>query len=218
MIRVGIFGGTFDPIHNGHLITAQAVKELRNLDKIIFIPSYISPHKKDITTSFPEHRINMLKLSIEGIPYFDWTDYEIKKRGVSYTIDTLKELNKDYQEIELIIGEDNISTFDTWKSPEEIIKLATLVVLRRNINNVDGSKNEYFKKSVLLKTPVIEISSTVIRERVKKGLPINFLVPHKVLKYIKHLIYIRIILKILVTGGAGFIASHIADALIDEGH
>lgn len=184
MSRVGIFGGTFDPIHHGHLITAQAIKELRNLDKIIFIPSFISPHKQNIIVSAPEHRINMIKLSIEGIPYFDWTDFEIKNKDVSYTIETIHEMKKHFDEIELIIGEDNIQTFDKWNSPEEIIRLVTLIVLGRKTISNEESDNQYINKAIYLNTPRIDISSTVIRERVKMGLPINFLVPQKVLKYI----------------------------------
>ncbi len=183
MSRVGILGGTFDPVHHGHLIIAQAVRELRNLDKIIFVPSYISPHKQDIRASAPEHRVAMLKLSIEDIPYFDLTDYEIEKKGISYTIDTLHEIKKHYDQIELIIGEDNFQTFNEWKSPEEIVKLVTLVVLRRRIKD-NESYNAFIKRAVFLETPVIDISSSAIRERVKKGLPINFLVPQNVLKYI----------------------------------
>lgn len=131
MSRIGIFGGTFDPIHYGHLITAQSVKELRSLEKIIFIPSFISPHKTGSKASEPQHRINMLKLAIDNISYFDWSDFEITKENISYTIDTLLEMKKHFDEIELIVGADNLEIFDEWKSPEEIIKLATLLVLRR---------------------------------------------------------------------------------------
>ena len=89
MSKVGIFGGTFDPIHLGHLITAQSVKEIRDLDRIIFIPAFISPHKTDAKPSSPEDRLKMIKLAVESIPFFDYSDIEIKKGGVSYTVDTL---------------------------------------------------------------------------------------------------------------------------------
>lgn len=184
MSRVGIFGGTFDPVHFGHLITAQAVKELRNLDKIIFIPANISPLKEVLPSAAEKHRVKMLQLAIEGVPYFDWSDFEIKKEGVSYTIDTLCEMKKYYEVIELIIGEDNFRTFHLWKSFEEILKLATLLVLRRNIKINKETGNHILETAVFLETPEIDISSTLIRDRIKKGLPINFLVPQKVLKYI----------------------------------
>jgi nicotinate-nucleotide adenylyltransferase len=184
MNGIGIYGGTFDPVHHGHLITAQSVKEIRNLDKIIFIPGFVSPHKTELKISGPVHRINMLKLAISGIPYFDWSDIEINRGNISYTIDTLLELKKQYNHIELIVGADNLEKFDTWKSPGEIIKLATLLVLRRKNVDKTGNKNKFMEKAVMLETPRIDISGTEIRDRVKRGLPIDFLVPQKVMKYI----------------------------------
>lgn len=187
MSGIGIYGGTFDPIHHGHLITAQAVRELRHLDKIIFIPGFVSPHKTGVKVSPPEHRINMLKLAISGIPYFDWSDIEINRGNISYTIDTLHELKKHYNHIELIVGADNLETFDRWKSPEEIIKLATLLVLRRKTGNDSGNKIKFMDRAVMLETPRIDISGTEIRDRVKRGLPVDFLVPQKVMEYIYNL-------------------------------
>jgi nicotinate-nucleotide adenylyltransferase len=184
MSKVGIFGGTFDPIHLGHLITAQSVREIRNLDKIIFIPAFISPHKSDVKTSSAEDRLNMIKLAIDGIPFFDYSDIEIKKGGVSYTIDTLKELKKIYDEMEFIIGYDNIFTFHTWKEPDEIMKLAKIIVLKRKSSHPPQFEDKYYKQAVFVQTRGIEISATDLRERVRKGLPINFLVPPKVMEYI----------------------------------
>jgi nicotinate-nucleotide adenylyltransferase len=185
-MKVGIFGGTFDPIHNGHLITAVAVKELRNLDKIIFIPSFIAPHKIDRLSSSPEHRIEMLKRAIKGIHYFDYSDFEIKKEGVSYTIDTLKFLQNKYDNIELIIGYDNLLEFSTWKDPDEILKMIKLVVLKRKVQNDPIVKDKFYYASEIIETPTIEISATAIRERVGNNLPINFLVPDAVMEYINY--------------------------------
>lgn len=182
--RVGIFGGTFDPIHLGHLITTQYVLEQRKLDKIIFIPCYISPHKTNQNSSNPVHRLNMLRLAIEGIPYFELSDYEIRKGNISYTYDTILELKKTYHYIELIIGYDNLIVFDKWNKPDEILDLAKLVVMKRIIDKDAEIKNKYFDKAIILNTPTIEISSTDIRERVKNKLPIDFLVPKKVKEYI----------------------------------
>ncbi|NWG28061.1 MAG: nicotinate-nucleotide adenylyltransferase [Ignavibacteriaceae bacterium] len=190
MSKVGIFGGTFDPIHLGHLITAQSVREIRNLDKIIFIPAFISPHKGDMKTSSAEDRLNMIKLAIDGIPFFDYSDIEIKKGGVSYTIETLKELKKIYDEMEFIIGYDNIFTFHTWKEPDEIMKLAKIIVLKRKSSHPPQFEDKYYKQAVFVQTRGIEISATDLRERVRKGLPINFLVPPKVMEYIyQHKLY-----------------------------
>jgi len=191
MSKVGIFGGTFDPIHLGHLITAQSVKEIRNLDKIIFIPAYISPHKTDAKPSSPEDRLNMIKIAVDGIPFFDCSDIEVNKGGISYTIDTLRELKKYYDKIEFIIGYDNIFTFHTWKEPDEIFKLADVIVLKRKSSHPPQFEDKYFRQAIFVQTRGIEISATDIRERVKSGMPINFLVPPKVMEYIyNHKLYI----------------------------
>lgn len=181
--KTGILGGTFDPVHNGHLITAQYVLEKRNLDKIIFIPCNISPHKTDFLSSSAEHRLNMVKLAIKNMPYFDYSDYELKTEGVSYSYNTLLYLSEKYESLELIIGYDNLLVFNKWYQPDEIIRLASLVVMRRK-TDIEEKRNRYFEKAVLLDTPTIEISSTDIRERVRKNLSIDYLVPESVKKYI----------------------------------
>jgi nicotinate-nucleotide adenylyltransferase len=184
MSGIGIYGGTFDPIHAGHLITAQIVKEMRGLSKIIFIPSFISPHKQSATPSDPEHRVNMILLAIKDIPYFECSEIEITRENVSYTIDTIRELKKTYSQIELIIGYDNIFKFETWKEPDEIMRLSKVIVLRRKLNTSRGKHNKYYRSAVFLKTPFIQISGSVIRKRVQDGLPINFMVPDNVRDYI----------------------------------
>ena len=184
MSSVGIIGGTFDPVHFGHLITARAVKEIRHLEKIIFIPCNISPHKQDSRSETPMHRYEMIKKAINGISGFEASDYEIKEGGISYTVNTLREFKKKYSEIELIIGFDNLLKFDKWENPDEIIKLAKLVVMKRRIDRVPKEKNKYYNKAVVVNTPLIEINATEIRGRVKNGLPIDFLVPETVKEYI----------------------------------
>ncbi len=184
MSKVGIFGGTFDPIHNGHLITAQSVREMRKLDKIIFIPSFVSPHKADVKSSSPEHRLNMIKLATEEVDFFDFSEYEIKKGGISYTVDTLREFKEIYDELEFIIGYDNIFKFNSWKNPDEIVKLTKILVLRRKSSLPPPHHDKYVESALFVQTRGIEISATDIRVRVKKGLPIHFLVPEKVKEYI----------------------------------
>lgn len=184
MSNIGIFGGTFDPIHNGHLITAQSVKEIRNLEKIIFIPAFISPHKQDADPSRAKHRLNMLELALEDIPFFECSDFEIKQHTISYTIDTLREFKKYYDKIDLIIGYDNIFQFHTWKEPDEILKLANVVVLKRKSSHPLDFVDKYVEAANFVQTRGIEISATDIRNRVHNGLPIYYLVPEKVLDYI----------------------------------
>lgn len=190
MNKVGILGGTFDPIHAGHLITARAVKEIRNLDKIFFIPNYISPFKQKVNTSDAKHRLKMIELAIKNIPYFEVSDLEIKNEDVSYTIDTLKYFKKKIKHLELIIGYDNIGDFSKWKDADEILKIAKLIVLNRKIYGEKVKRDKYFNSAIFVDTPFIEISGTVIRQRVMNNLPIDFLVPEKVKEYIcKHNLY-----------------------------
>jgi nicotinate-nucleotide adenylyltransferase len=184
MSKVGIFGGTFDPIHHGHLITAQSVREIRQLDKIIFIPSFISPHKKDLNSANPEHRMNMLNLAVEGVDFFEVSDYEINKEGISYTIDTVKEFKKKYDNLEFIMGYDNIFKFHTWKEPDAIMKLTKVLVLERKSSKPHPFDDKYVEQAIFVKTRGIEISATDIRERVKNGMPVHYLVPQKVKEYI----------------------------------
>lgn len=184
MSRVGIFGGTFDPIHHGHLITAQSVKEIRRLDKIIFMPAYISPHKQHAKASSAQHRLNMLKIALDEIPFFECSDYEIKQQTISYTIDTLREFKKYFDEIDLIIGYDNIFQLHTWKEPDEILKLSNIIVLRRKSSHPIDYLDKYVEAALFVQTRAIEISATDIRNRVHSNLPIHYLVPKNVEDYI----------------------------------
>ena len=184
MKPIGIYGGTFDPIHHGHLIMAMEVKEMRELDKIIFIPAHVSPHKQEKNCSSPDHRLAMLKLAIEDINGLEYSDYELEQGDISYTFDTIRELKNRYIDIELIIGYDNLIKFDTWKNPQGIIDLATLVVLKRVTEQKTKNFHQFYAQAEFVNTPTVEISSTQIREKVKEGLPIDFLVPNKVKEYI----------------------------------
>ncbi len=185
MEKIGIFGGTFDPIHFGHLITAQTLLEKRKLDKIIFVPSYISPHKLNYDYSAPEHRFEMTKLAISLNPKFDISDFEIDRDEISYSYNTVLQFSKMYENIELIIGFDNLVTFDTWHKPDEILELVELVVLKRTFDREIKNPNKYFAEAKFVDTPTIEISATEIRSRVSKNLPIDFFVPQSVSEYIK---------------------------------
>lgn len=184
MNSVGIFGGTFDPIHLGHLITAQFIREVRGLEKIIFVPAFISPFKEDLKSTEAGHRLEMIHLSIDNINYFEVSDFELINKNISYTINTVRFFKKKFENIELIIGLDNLFEFHRWKDPEEILKLAKLLVMKRKTEENLKSKNKFYEEAFFVDTPVIEISSTEIRQRIKKGLPIDFLVTPAVKKYI----------------------------------
>jgi len=188
--KVGIFGGTFDPIHFGHLITAQSILEKRELEKIIFVPAYIAPHKVKYDYSNPLHRFNMTKLAIDAYPNFDISDFEINHDDISYSYNTLVEFSKTYDEMELIIGFDNLITFDAWYKPDEILEIVELVVMKRTYDKEIKKTHKYYAEAQFVDTPTIEISATEIRERVSKNLPIEYFVPHSVEEYIKeHKLY-----------------------------
>ncbi|MHC1739426.1 MAG: nicotinate-nucleotide adenylyltransferase [Ignavibacteriaceae bacterium] len=190
MTRIGLFGGSFDPIHNGHILTSLSIKEKRDLEKIIFVPCHISPHKPEGGHSSPEHRMNLVKLGIANLPYFEVSDYEIQKGDVSYSIDTVRHFKQFYDKIDLIIGYDNLLVFDEWKDPDELVKLVELVVLRRKTESAE-KQNRFFEYANFVETPKIPISSTEIRERIRQLRPVDFLVPDKVLSYIKeNLLYL----------------------------
>lgn len=184
MGSIGILGGTFDPVHHGHLITAQSLIEQRKLEKIIFIPCFISAHKLDMHHSSAGDRLEMVRLAVEDRPHFEYSDFEVRRSEVSYTIDTLKELSRSYSDIELIIGYDNLLKFDTWKEPDEILKMAKLIVMDRNHDKDAVKHDRFYDAATFVKTPRIDISATEIRMRVRNNLPIDFLVPEKIKKYI----------------------------------
>ncbi|NOX65635.1 MAG: nicotinate (nicotinamide) nucleotide adenylyltransferase [Chlorobi bacterium] len=183
MKPVGLFGGTFDPIHIGHLITAQSVFEIHRLQKIIFMPAYVSPLKIDYLSASSEDRTKMVELAIKDYPYFELSRYEIEKHKISYTIDTLKNLKKRYDKVELIIGYDNYLVFNKWKQADEILQLAKVVVLNRRVDKM--GKDEQDERFIFIDNPIIQITSTEIRERVRKNMPIDFLVHPKVKEYIE---------------------------------
>lgn len=195
-MRVGIFGGSFDPIHLGHLILAESCLEQARLDEIIFMPSNMAPHKREGAFATDRQRIEMIDLAIGGHPGFRRSSMEIDRDGVSFTVDTLSELTGERPDDELffLMGADSLEQFHTWREPEQILKLATpLIVGRPGANTVDLDKltafaNEerikYFKE-LSVESPLIDISSTDIRRRASSELSIRFLVPRPVEKYIE---------------------------------
>jgi nicotinate-nucleotide adenylyltransferase len=181
--RIGIYGGSFDPVHNGHLITVKNVIEKRKLDKVILVPTYISPFKLDKKATDEDHRINMLNLAIKNEAKFEVSLVEIERSGISYTIDTIKHFSDKYDNIDLIIGFDNMVEFDKWKYPDEILKICNVVVMKRNID-MNDRRNLYMDKATYVDTPIVDISSSLIRENVKNNVSITSLVPENVKDYI----------------------------------
>lgn len=182
--RLGILGGTFDPPHIGHLILAQNAFENFKLDKVLFIPAAIQPHKQKREVSPPQVRLHLLQLALEDDDRFDISDIEMKRSGPSYTIDTLHSLQKLYPEARLyfIIGGDNISDIAAWKDTDSIFEVAEVVAALRPDSQLEGP----FKDRVrLFDMPQIEVSSSEIRKLVRHGKSVEYLVPDKVEKYIR---------------------------------
>ncbi|MEA1912229.1 MAG: nicotinate (nicotinamide) nucleotide adenylyltransferase [candidate division WOR-3 bacterium] len=181
----GVFGGNFDPVHIGHLILAMDAIRLLELEKVLFIPAFKSPFKKDFTSTPFEHRYKMLELATQDKSFFQVLDIEGKRKGISYTYDTLKELKQKGEELCLLIGEDQAVEFHRWYRWKEILKMVDVFVLRRK----KGPK-KYHEGLKDLKSRTIEISSAEIRDSIRMGKPVDFLLLDKVLKYIrKHNLY-----------------------------
>jgi nicotinate-nucleotide adenylyltransferase len=191
-MKLGIFGGTFDPVHHGHLIVAEYVRERVGLDRVLFIPTMISPHKVDGAVTSPPHRLAMLREAVKSNPFFQVSDVEIERGGVSYTVDTLRLMGEENatDEFFLLIGADNLAEFLSWKDPGEIVKRAKLVVMNRP--GFAGAHADPSLPRDIIECPVpsIDISATEIRRRVQTGLTISYLVPPSVSRYIdRHRLY-----------------------------
>ncbi len=185
-MNIGIFGGTFNPPHLGHLIVAEHVRETAGLDKVIFIPSYISPHKQASEEKNAGSRLEMVKLAIEGNSYFTVSDIELRRKGTSYTFETVEALHREHPKDALffLIGMDNFIEFQTWKYPERIIQHAKLVVMNRPLYQQASEPLRFSESAIFVDVPNIEISSSKIRASVKMHRSIHFLVPPEVEGYI----------------------------------
>lgn len=184
-MKIGILGGTFNPPHIGHLIVAESIRDQLKLDKILFVPSYIPPHKLFSQVALPKQRLEMVELAIEKNRNFSASDIEIAREGKSYTVDTINSLISLHpaSQLFLIIGMDNLMDFSDWKSPNEIVSNVELIVMNRPGYDTDV-KSEFKKFATFIKVPNIDISSSDIRRRIKLGRSIRYLVPFEVEQYI----------------------------------
>jgi nicotinate-nucleotide adenylyltransferase len=194
MLRVGIYGGAFAPIHVGHVAAAKAFMEQMWLDVLFVIPTGTSPHKEMSGGATDADRLEMCKRAFEGVEGVIVSDMEMRRQGKSYTVDTLRELSDDDRRLFLLCGTDMILTLDTWRAPDEIFKLAYPVYIRREadealdeqlITKVTEYRNKYGKNVVRINAPAIEVSSSQVRELIAKGENISELVPASVADYIK---------------------------------
>ena len=195
-MQLGIFGGTFDPIHLGHLLLAEYAREHARLDRVVFMPAARSPHKQDRQPADDSQRIELLELAIGGHEAFEVSRLEIDRGGVSYTVDTLTEFQKQHTDASLffVMGGDSLAEFSTWREPRRILELAIPLVVSRpgspvaDVNVLaDLTTAERLKEiaAVQFAMPQIDISSSDIRRRVAAGESIRFQVTRAVEGYIE---------------------------------
>ena len=191
--RVGIYGGTFAPIHNGHISAAKAFLEQMKLDKLLIIPTLIPPHKSIDLSDDPIHRFRMCELAFEKTSNIIVSNIELERKGPSYTVDTLRELTQNNRKLFLLCGTDMMLTFDKWREFEEIFKLCCPVYMRRendscNDQLIISKNNEYYSKygvafRKIVGDPIV-ISSTRIREAISAQEDVSEYLPENVYEYI----------------------------------
>lgn len=179
-MKLGLFGGSFDPVHTGHLLMARAACEELGLDRLCFLPAAQSPLKPEQLPAAPEVRVRLLRLALAGCPQFTVDTQEVERGGISYTVNTLRDYSARFPDTELfyLIGQDHIGLLPKWREPEELARLATFVVIPR-----PGQPAQPFPPSFrgrVLRGVPFAVSSSLIRERIQKGLGIRGLVPDAV--------------------------------------
>jgi nicotinate-nucleotide adenylyltransferase len=186
-VRIGLFGGSFNPPHLGHLIVAEVLREERALDAVWWIPAHVAPHKTREDLAAAEHRVKMTRLAIEGHPAFSLETLELERPAPSYTVDTLRALRRVHPEwhFDLLVGSDSLEAFAEWRDPEGILRRAELVVYPRPGFAVTQLPDLLQGRVHQIPAPRVEISSSDIRRRVREGRSIRYLVPASVADYIE---------------------------------
>ncbi|MBR4032339.1 MAG: nicotinate (nicotinamide) nucleotide adenylyltransferase [Clostridia bacterium] len=194
MLRVGIYGGTFSPIHTGHVEAAKAFMSQMWLDVLFVIPTGVSPHKEMSEGVSNADRLRMCELAFEGVEGVIVSDMEMCREGKSYTVDTLRELTDTDRRLFLLCGTDMILTLDQWRDPDEIFRLAYPTYIRREedaeldeklVAKITEYRNKYGKNVVRINSPAVVVSSSEVRAKIGNGEDITGLVPPAVAEYIK---------------------------------
>lgn len=194
MARIGIMGGTFNPIHLAHLSMAEQAYRQANLCKVLFMPSKNPPHKTDVKIASEKHRETMIRLAIEGISYFEFSDFEFKREGMTYSAQTLALLHKQFKEDEFffIMGADSLFYIEEWYCPEELMKLATILPVGRSGSDelcmekhASKLRNKYGAKIQIIKMNHMNISSSDIRRRIANGESVKNYLTDSVWRYIQ---------------------------------
>ncbi len=192
-LKIGIMGGTFNPIHNGHVALAQAAFDFCTLDEVWFMPSGFSYLKKEYNIVDSRHRLEMTRLAIENYPFFDYSDIEIRREGNTYTADTLERLHEIYPDYDFyfIMGADSLFGLPKWQKPDRIAALCTIVTVVRDDVDVQELQSQQLLLErtlgahiILVPFHKIDISSSAIREKISNGDSVGDMVPASVLAYI----------------------------------
>lgn len=204
IVRIGLFGGSFDPVHVGHLVVCRAVAEQLRFDRVYLVPAAVPPHKMAMDLALPAHRLEMLQRAIQGEPLFEVCDFELHRPGPSYTILTVQEFRRRFggsAELFWLIGADSLLDLPNWYQAEELVDLCRIVTAARpgwDVPDLSGLSRRFRPDQVerlragILQTPRIDISSSQVRRRVAQGLSIRYLVPEAVAEYIsEHGLYRR---------------------------
>jgi nicotinate-nucleotide adenylyltransferase len=205
-MRVAVFGGTFNPVHYGHLRLAEEVRETCGLESVVFMPSHITPHKLTESLTPARVRFELVRLAIEDNPGFAVSDLELRREGRSFTVDTVRELMKDGAEVSLILGSDSFNDIASWHEYRELLRLSSFIVAPRpnhpsrpleEVLPVELAAEFWYDAGVAayvnsggnsityLDTTPIDISSSGIRERVRKGRSVRYLLPDSAIGFIK---------------------------------
>ena len=200
-MRLGIFGGSFDPVHYGHLLIAETCLQKCRLDQIWFVPAGVPPHKQNSSLTPAQQRIEMLHLAIAGHQSFYVSSIEVDRGGISYTVDTLREISSQQPSAELyfLMGADSLNDLPTWRDPNSICTLATPIVVRREgapepsfevLHGMLPADRLHLVKAQQVEMPILEISSTELRRCVRMQQSIRYQTPRAVEKYIEsHQLY-----------------------------
>lgn len=198
--KIGIMGGTFDPVHNGHLLIAQSAAEEFHLDQVLFLPTGKSPHKPESQVTEPGLRCRMVQIAIQKNPRFSISTLEAENTKINYTYLTLQKLKQIYPNTQLyfIMGEDSLDDFPTWRNPEEICRLSTVLIAVRNdsgsgIERKIADFSQFYQADMhMLHAPNFSVSSGEIRERIKKGKSVHYMLPEEVEDFIRqHSLYVE---------------------------
>jgi len=196
--RIGVIGGTFDPIHYGHLAAAEEARVRVNLEKVLFVVALLPPHKLDEDVTPVEHRLAMVRLGVASNPHFEISLVDVDRPGPSFTVDTISMLQEQWgpgTELFFVMGLDSLVEVPTWHQPERLIRLCHLVAVSRprfevDMRQLEASVPGISSRVEIIDMPEVDISSSDLQRRVKEGLPIKYQVPEEVERYIiEHRLY-----------------------------